>query len=173
LEALKKEEQAFNDKKTELQTKSESSGVAGMTAKNQLAQLLSEDPLPLRKAKITAEAAAKKTEKANKDAQAAKEKAQQEYETSETARIAAEEAERQAEADRIAAESAAAQAEADRIAAEESLKESEAKLAEAEAFLAEVKKKSSKTHGTFWWLDRELAERKKYMPKSGKAKLLF
>jgi len=53
------------------------------------------------------------------------------------------------------------------------LKESEAKLAEAEAFLAEVKKKSSKTHGTFWWLDRELAERKKYMPKSGKAKLLF
>jgi len=173
LDVLKKEEQTFNDKKAELQAKSETSGVAGMTAKNQLAQLLSEDPLPLRKAKITAEAAAKKTEKANKEAQAAKEKAQLEYESSEAARIAAEEAERQAEADRISAESAAAQAESDRIAAEESLRESEQKLAEAEAFLAEVKKKSTKTHGTFWWLERELAERKKYMPKSGKAKLLF
>jgi len=47
-------------------------------------------------------------------------------------------------------------------------------LAEAEAYLEEQKAKGTgETHGTFWWLDRELKERKQYMPKSGNAKLLF
>jgi len=117
-----------------------------MKAKNELAQHLGEDPLPLRKAKITAEAAAKKLDKANKTAQEAK----------------------------SAAEAAAATAEKDRVSAEEAVQEGQRQVEAAEKFLEEQKAKGTgKTEGTFWWLDRELAERKKYMPKTGNAKLLF
>jgi len=173
LDALKHEEETYNNKTKDLQSKSDGGGVAGMRAKNELAQHLSEDPLPLRKAKITAEAAAKKTEKANQIAATAAQKAHEDAKAAEAARIEAEQKEAQAIHDREVAVRDAAEAEAAKAEAEERLKESEAKLAETEAYLAEVKKKSDKTYGTFWWLDRELAERKKYMPKSGKAKLLF
>jgi len=124
-----------------------------MKAKNELAQHLGQDPLPLRKAKITAEAAAKKLEKANKAAQEAKDRA---------------------EADRVKAQEAAALAESDRIAAEAAVEDGQQKLIAAEQYLeAQKAKGTGKTEGTFWWLDRELAEKKKYMPKSGKAKILM
>jgi len=153
VDALKAQEDAYNSKTDELKTKAEAGGVSGMRSKNELAQHLSEDPLPLRKAKITAEAAAKKTEKANKEAQSAKEAADR---------------------DAKHAEEAAELAEKDRKTAEAAVHEGEKKLAEAEAYLEEQKAKGTgETHGTFWWLDRELAERKKYMPKTGKAKLTF
>merc|ERR1711988_1770131 len=61
---LKAQEEAYENKKQELQTKGEGSGVGAMRARNELAQLLAEDPLPLRRAKITQEAALKKAEKA-------------------------------------------------------------------------------------------------------------
>jgi len=187
VDALKREEDAYNSKTKELQGLSEAGGVSGMKAKNELAQHLAKDPLPLSKAKLTAAAAQKKTDKANAAAQAAsqeaqnaKKKAEADADAAAAAKKAADVAQKQAEtaaqaaeADRIAAEEAAATAERDRVAAEDAVKQSEAKLAEAEAYLNEVKSKSDKTYGTFWWLDRELAERKKYMPKSGKAKLLF
>jgi len=153
VDALKSQEACYASKTAELQAKAEVGGVSGMRAKNELAQHLGEDPLPLRKAKLTAEAAAKKTDKANQLAQSAKEAA---------------------EKDRIAAEAAADAAEQDRIAAEHAVGECENALAAAEAYLEEQKAKGTgATHGTFWWLDRELAERKKFMPKSGNAKLLF
>ena len=75
---LKAQEEAYENKKQELQTKGEGSGVGAMRARNELAQLLAEgicldqlalplntssDPLPLRRAKITQEAALKKAEK--------------------------------------------------------------------------------------------------------------
>jgi hypothetical protein len=173
VDALKAEETAYNNKTEDLKAKSEAGGVSGMRSKNELAQHLSEDPLPLRKAKITAEAAAKKTDKANAVAQAAREIAEKDAKAAKEAAEKAKAAKEAADADKIAADQAAEEAERDRIASEERVKECEAKLAEAEAYLNEVKKKSDKTYGTFWWLDRELAERKKYMPKSGKAKLLF
>jgi len=173
LEALKREEDARDAKTNELKAKSEGGGVSAMKAKNELAQHLGEDPLPLRKAKITAEAAAKKSEKANLAAEAASAKAATDAKAAAEARVEAEQKEAQAIKDRERAVRDAHQAEQDRIASEERLKEAEAKLAETEAYVAELKKKSDKTYGTFWWLDRELAERKKYMPKSGKAKLLF
>ena len=81
LKAVKAEEDAYNAKTQELQTKSEGAhhstyccclmaqiggGVAGMRAKNELAQHLSEDPLPLRRAKISAESAVKRNERAIK-----------------------------------------------------------------------------------------------------------
>jgi len=151
--ALKAQEDAYKQKTQELTAKSEAGGVSGMRAKNELAQHLSEDPLPLRKAKITAEAAAKKLDKANKAAQDSKE--------------AADKARRQAE-------EAADTAEKDRLAAEAAVEQGQERMAAAEKYLEEQKAKGTgKTEGTFWWLDRELAEKKKYMPKSGKAKILM
>jgi len=153
VDALKAQEDAYKAKTADLTAKAEAGGVSGMRAKNELAQHLGEDPLPLRKAKLTAEAAAKKTDKANAVAQATREAA---------------------ERDKKSAEVAADAAERDRLAAEESVKEAEHALAAAEAYLEEQKAKGTgETHGTFWWMDRELAERKKFMPKTGNAKLLF
>jgi len=95
----------------------------------------------------------KKTDKANQAAQAARESA---------------------ERDRISAEKAAEAAGKARVTAEEAVREGEKALAAAEEYLEEQKSKGTgETHGTFWWMDRELAERKKFMPKTGNAKLLF
>jgi len=73
LEAAYKEvkalEDAFNAKTDELKKKSEEGSVVAQNkAKNELAQHLASDPLPLRKAKITQEAAVKKAERAVKAA---------------------------------------------------------------------------------------------------------
>jgi len=123
---LKEQEDSYNAKTEELKVKSEGSGVAAMRSKNELAQHLGEDPLPLRKAKLSTEAARKKAEKALHVAEA-------------------------------------------------SLEECGKRLAEAEAYLSEqMAKGGGPTLGTFWWMDRELQERKKYLPKSGKeVKLLL
>merc|ERR1711974_427097 len=80
LQELHAQEKAYNDKKAELQKKSEEGGVVSRNkAANELAQLLAEDPLPLRRAKITLEAARKRAEKtrapfeaATKEAEAAR-----------------------------------------------------------------------------------------------------
>jgi len=125
LAALKEQEDAYNKKTEELKAKSEGGGVSAMRAKNELAQHLGEDPLPLRKAKLTTEAATKKAEKARK-------------------------------------------------AAEDAAEAAAKKLQEAEDYLNEVKSRAGgETRGTYWWMDREIQERKKFMPKTGKAKLLF
>jgi len=187
VDALKLEEDTYNAKTKDLESKSEAGGVSGMRAKNELAQHLGEDPLPLRKAKLTAEAAAKKTDKANQTAQSAKDAAdkakaiadadakaaQKAKIVADEAKAAADDAAAAAEKDRLRAQAAAAEAEKDRLAAEAAVRDAEVKLAEAEAYLEEVKSKSDQTYGTFWWINRELEERKKYMPKTGKAKLLF
>jgi len=125
LAALKEQEDAYNKKTEELKAKADGAGVSAMRAKNELAQHLGEDPLPLRKAKLTTEAATKKAEKARK-------------------------------------------------LAEEAAEAAAKKLQEAEEYLNDVKQRAGgETRGTYWWLDREIQERKKYMPKTGKAKLLF
>jgi len=61
---LKAEEDAYNNKTKELERKSEEGGVVSRNkAKAELAQHLATDPLPLRRAKITCEAAVKKAER--------------------------------------------------------------------------------------------------------------
>lgn len=146
LEDLKREEEAFNQKKADLERKSEEGGVVSRNkAKNELAQLLAEDPLPLRKAKITQEAAVKKAEKAVKAAEEAVQRAIQ-------ARLAAEEATRQSEAAKAAAERA--------------VDEANERVAEAEAFIEIVKKKPGQAQGAIWWLERELHEARAYLPAS-------
>merc|ERR1711862_593571 len=60
LAEVKSQEDAYNSRTEELKQKSETGGVVSRNkAANELAQHLAEDPLPLRKAKITLEAAQK------------------------------------------------------------------------------------------------------------------
>jgi hypothetical protein len=131
---LEAQEKALADKKAGYQAKIDDPNLSAMkkgTAKNELAQLESEDPLPLRKAKITQQAALKKAEKA--------------------AKLAADEKDA---AD--AAQAAATQAKA----------EAEQAFAAAQAALEELKRKGDGiAQGAVWWMERELAERRKYMPK--------
>eukprot|EP01108_Squamamoeba_japonica_P000911 TRINITY_DN133_c0_g1_i1.p1 TRINITY_DN133_c0_g1~~TRINITY_DN133_c0_g1_i1.p1 ORF type:complete len:331 (-),score=191.15 TRINITY_DN133_c0_g1_i1:79-1020(-) len=68
--ALRAEEEAYAKKCNDLQAKIDNPDTSGMQrakASNELAQLKSEDPLPLRRAKITQEAALRKVEKQEKE----------------------------------------------------------------------------------------------------------
>jgi len=147
LRELKAQEDAFNNKTKDLTTKSEDEGASGVSrnkAKAELAQHLASDPLPLRKAKTTQEAAVRKAEKATKAAADA----------------------------RSAAEASRAKAEQAKAAAEAAVDEMQVKVEEAEAYLREVKSKPGVAQGMIWWMERELYEKKKYMPsrKGGIAK---
>nr|BAN38240.1 hypothetical protein [Entamoeba histolytica] len=85
LNALRKEEDEFN-KKTE-QLKAQIEKETGVVKKNraqaELAQHIESDPLPLRKAKITCEAAKKKSEKARVEAETAAEEMKKKMEEAE------------------------------------------------------------------------------------------
>eukprot|EP00727_Mastigamoeba_balamuthi_P010634 m51a1_g6193 hypothetical protein (314) ;mRNA; f:85901-87480 len=132
-----KQEKAFEDRKAALEaTKNDSSAglVKRNKASNELEQLLSEDPLPLRKAKTTSAAAVKKNEKARADAEAAKAKAAQDIQNTEAAIV-----------------------------------EATAKLQEAVEYLEKVKRIGGVANGDIWWMQREIAEKKKYLP-ANKAK---
>jgi len=139
LKELKAQEDEFNNKTNTLKAKSEdenSSVVARNKAKNELSQHLASDPLPLRKAKITQEAAVKKADKAT---------------------AAASEALK-------AAISAKKDAEEAKNAAERAVEETQQKLEEAEQYLREVKSKPGSAQGQIWWLERELTEARAYLP---------
>jgi len=135
---LKKQEEDYKNKITTLEQKTQDSSlstVAKSKASNELAQLKAEDPLPLRKAKITQEAALRKVEKERKAAEAAKEKA----------------------------EKARAESEEKAAQLEVAEKELSAKMSEAEAALEEIKKEGGVPLGQIWWLEKELAEARKFV----------
>uniref|UniRef100_A0A6U1WWW6 Calcium-regulated actin-bundling protein C-terminal domain-containing protein n=1 Tax=Vannella robusta TaxID=1487602 RepID=A0A6U1WWW6_9EUKA len=118
LAALHAEEKAYNDKKAELERKSTEGGVVSMNkAKNELAQHLAEDPLPLRRAKITAEAAVKRAEKASKVSADARASAEASADAASKARQVAEDAAQEASQARSVAEADAAAASKAREAA--------------------------------------------------------
>jgi len=72
LAEVKAQEDAYHGKIADAERRSEEGGVVSRNkAKAELAQLKSEDPLPLRKAKITLEAATKRAEKARAPFEAA------------------------------------------------------------------------------------------------------
>jgi len=151
LQELKAQEDAFNSKTEDLKRKSEEGSVVSQNkAKNELAQHLASDPLPLRKAKITQEAAVKKSERAAKAAADARVAA-------ENAIVEATKATKAAEAARLASEEATRQAEA-------AVEAMQVKVDEAEDFLRFVKSKPGKASGAIWWMERELYEKKKFMP---------
>src|SRR3990167_2283278 len=182
------QEQAYNAKKADLEKKSEEGGVVSRNkAKAELAQHLAEDPLPLRKAKITQEAAVKRAERTTQAAAEARKAAEASSAASSKARAQAEEDSRQASKARQAAEadaqaasnarqSASQAREAAEAAARASAKAKEEadqaveaarqRLQEAEDYLAEAKSKPGQAFGGLWWIDRELHEQKKYLPVS-------
>jgi len=110
-EEVRKEQKLYDDKTKLLQEKTTQGGVVAQNrAKAELAQHLAEDPLPLRRAKITAESAEKKAAKA--------------------------------------------------------LAAAEARVAELEQYLRELQQSCGSAAGSLWWIDRELHESKKYLPKA-------
>ena len=164
--------QIVNTTASQLKRKSTEGGVVQQNkAKNELAQHLAEDPLPLRKAKITLEAALKKAEKARY--------AQLIRSDQLILRLIL-----------IPFKKIRAPFEAARKIAEEAEEEARQKVAEAEAYFEEVRSKPGTPHGGnalpypypvsdlmlmhlllscyigMWWLERELHEKKKYMPTS-------
>eukprot|EP00457_Paulinella_chromatophora_P005461 gb/GEZN01005478.1/.p1 GENE.gb/GEZN01005478.1/~~gb/GEZN01005478.1/.p1 ORF type:complete len:397 (-),score=138.29 gb/GEZN01005478.1/:540-1730(-) len=151
LAELKKQEDEFAAKKAELEAKSHDQALGVVQrnrASNMLAQMLAEDPMPLRKAKITQEAALKRTEKAEakaKKAQVALEKAIEES--------------KQAQIDLNKAKEDLA---ASKSELEESQKELAKEMNEAEEELEECKRKGGVAPGAIWWMEKELKEARKY-----------
>jgi len=119
-------------------------------AANELDQLLAEDPLPLQRAKINQGATVRKMEKAAKPFNEASAKAKA------AAEVAAE-AKAQADSAAAAAEQAKAEAEA-------AVKDAEAMLQNAMDALEAAKKAGGVAHGAIWWMERQIEEKKKYMP---------
>jgi len=146
VESLRGEEKAREDKLAELERQSltGSSQVAKSKAAAELAQAKQEDPLPLRKAKITQEAALKKVEKERKAAEAATAKA----------------------------EDTKHKAEAKTREVEKAVAETERAMEEARQYLEDVKK-NAVPRGAIWWMERELNEKKKYMPQKKQNKSLL
>jgi len=184
LAELKAQEDAYNSKTEELKRASETGGMVSRNkAKNELAQHLGADPLPLRRAKITQEAALKKAERATavaaearqgaekataeataaaKAASKAAQEASDAAQAATQARAAAEKAAHAATQARAEAEESRRKSEKAKQKAEEALEDARNKVAEAEAYLQEVKARIP--HGSGWWMERILAEKKKYLP---------
>jgi len=142
---LQAQEDAYQAKIAALEKKSEEGGVVSRNkAKNELEQLKAEDPLPLRKAKLNQQAAVRKCEKAQKVAEEKVLEAQAREAAAADARTAAEEVARKLEL---------------------ACKEAEAKRDEAIAFLDKVKA-SGAGAGQVWWLQREMYEKQKYLPRA-------
>ncbi len=153
-------------------------------AKNELAQLKAEDPLPLRRAKINQGATVRKSEIAAKaavdarlkatgalnEAITARETAEANLAASIDARKKAQGALKQAIASRQTAEATLQQSVDDRVRAEKALSDAEAAFEAAERYLKEVGSKVGA--GSVWWMEREIEESRKYLPqrKGGVAK---
>lgn len=128
----------------EAKTKDESLGtVSRNKAVQELAQLKGTDPLPLRKAKITQDAAVRKVAAERKRAEAARAEAEK------VAQFAVEERKK---------------AEEQAKKTEEALADTEKKAKEASDLVEKLKQSGGVQHGAVWWLNREIAEARKYMP---------
>jgi chromosome segregation ATPase len=155
LDELKRQEDAIAAQLASLSAKINDSAlgtVAKGKAKQEYEQLKGQDPLPLQRAKINQGATVRKFETARKFAEDERNKAT-------AAREKAENERKDAEQKRAAAESSAA-------AVAAAVADAEQKFQAAMAFLEEEKSKPSASHGDIWWMQREMEEKKKYMPLS-------
>lgn len=161
-DALEAEEKKFNDKIAKLEKQSNDANLGNVkrnSAKNRLAQMKSEDPLPLRKAKITQNSALKKVKKARKKAVKATKKSTELKEAAD--KSAQDAADAKQEADSKEQESVEA-----KEAAVKAVEVAKEKFAEAEQALADIKAEGTGVpQGKVWWMERILAERKKFMPR--------
>jgi len=152
IDEKKRQEDEYNNKINELTARSNDTSIGVVTknkAANELAQLKSQDPLPLRQAKISLEAAERKADKLRKPFKEARERAE----------------EARAAADKTAKEAIHA-----RQLADEAVDECNKKFKEAEDYFHHVMSRSGVPHGQVWWLERELAEARKFMPTKTKGK---
>lgn len=141
IDDLKKEEEAYNGKIRALEATIADESTSGMKkarANNELAQLKSEDPLPLRRAKITQEAALRKVQKQQKEV--AKKRVE-------------------AEAKQAALEAAIADLEAAYV-------DLEAKMADTQSELEKIKSKPGGGKGAVYWMERGLFEADAFLPTS-------
>jgi chromosome segregation ATPase len=197
VDALKAEEDAYNGKIAELETKSQDTSVGVVTrnkAANELQQLKAEDPLPLRRAKITAEAKVRPVTKAREAAEAKRIPAEEKKQELEAIQAQLEETQRQLEeAQRELEAKEAALAETQRQLEEKKaeLEEAKARLEEAkrqlEAIVAELesafddlsakmqaaqeelaaaKAKPGVAFGKLWWMERQLYEADESLPRA-------
>jgi len=153
VEDLYKQEQDYQNLVKSLEAKARDENeklVARRTAEAKLAQVKQEDPLPLRKAKITQEAALRKVEKERKRAEEERKKA--------------EAATKFAELEAAKAAEATLALEEQKKRVEEAINETEKKLQEATEYLEHVKK-SSVPRGALWWIERELKDAQRFLPK--------
>lgn len=159
---FEKQEQAYNEKIKKLEDKVNDKNLSTVKRGSvvaKLAALKSEDPLPLRKAKITQGAALKKVKK---------EKKKQEKQTQIAADLKAKadvaaEAAAEAKVAADATEASSTQAKADAEVAKEKAIEG---FAEAEEAIAKIKSEGvGLPDGKIWWMERVLTEKKKFLPK--------
>jgi len=143
---LKKQETEYHGKIAAAEAKANDEALGAVQknkAKNEVAQLKAEDPLPLRKAKITQEAALKRVQKQRAAAEVATKGAEEKAAAAATAAVTAEEQTRLLEV------------------AENELR---VKFDEAQAALEAVKRQGGGVaQGAVWWLEKELAEARKFM----------
>jgi len=161
LEELHRQEEDYNTQCQKLKQKSEDQNLGVVQrnkAANELSQLQAKDPLPLRQARITTEAATKRAQKARLSAEESHAKAEEEASMAEEAKHEAERAAR-------AAEDAKKEAERKAEEARERMAEAEQAFKAAEAYLEELKSNPGGGQGALWWLERDLAEARKYLPK--------
>jgi len=134
---VERQEKERSDKIKKLKEKVENKKLSTMkqnTAKAELAQIQDEDPLPMRKARLTQTSALKKSTKA--------------------AKVAAKEEKKAKSAVEVAAK-----------AREEALKS----MQDAEDIFTDLKENGDGiAHGEIWWMEKELSERTKFMPKGRK-----
>jgi len=138
---LKKQEQEYNDKCNTLEVKSKDQNspiVQRNKAANELAQLKAENPLPLRRAKITQEAALRKVQKQKKATEDA----------------------------RVLQEAKGKELEKAIRELEQSYNVLEQNMAEAQAELDQIKSKPGGGKGAIFWLQRELYEADECLPRS-------
>jgi chromosome segregation ATPase len=158
--ALEAEQKAYNDKCSALEQKIADPSTSGMQkskAQNELAQLKSEDPLPLRRAKITAEAALRKAEKQRK----VSEEAQRDCEAK---KAAAAQAERDLEE---AGRKLAAKERQLEIAVQElevAFNELSRQQEKAQAALEEASKSGGAALGAIWFMERQLYAQDAFLP---------
>jgi len=164
---LYKQEQEYNNQVKALEDEINNENTKSFNrskAANVLAQLKQENPLPLRKAKITQEAALRRVEKERKKAEEAARKAEDERKIAEEAAAKAEDERKIAEEAANFAALEARKAEEQKKRVEEAVNETEKKLQEATEYLEHVKK-SSVPRGALWWIERELKDAQRFLPK--------
>jgi len=158
---LKSQEDAYNDQIQTLEQKSNDSNGSQMSrskASTELAQLKQTDPLPLRKAKITQQAADRKVDQQVKAAEKATAIATQKAESlAELTRIL------EAKKETVARQKASVEITKKQV--EEAVSQTEENYRQAESYLEQVKNSSGTAYGSIWFMERELEEAKKYLPK--------